>query len=49
MAIDNDSDRTEEPVLPFQNIESDARLAEIFQSVKDKIITSLEANNFSKT
>ena len=35
-------------MLPFQNIESDARLAEIFQSVKDKIITSLEANNFSK-
>ena len=48
MAIDNDSDRTEEPVLPFQTIESDARLAEIFESVKDKIISSLEANNFSK-
>ena len=48
MAIDTNSNRIEEPVLPFQTIESDARLAEIFESVKDKVINSLEANNFSK-
>ena len=45
--IDNNGE-IQEPVLPFESMASDAELIELFESVRDKVIKSLESNNFSK-
>ena len=46
--IHDNNDEIEDPVLPFETVISDAVLIEMFETAKDKVIKSLESNNFSK-
>ena len=46
--IHDNNGEIEDPVLPFETVISDAVLIEMFETAKDKVIKSLESNNFSK-
>ena len=46
--IHDNNGEIEDPVLPFETVISDAVLIEMFETAKDKVIKSLESNNFSE-